>query len=145
MEEKNELLMHLYQISNMGVKSTKKLLDLLKNKDNKIKKILEDELKEYEKYLCDSKKKLDKRKIDPKSLGIMAELMSKMEMQWEVIKDNSDSKIADLLIRGFTMGTIETQKKIDNYKDQSDKKEIELAKDILEFQKKEIEKLKPYL
>ena len=51
MNENNELLMHLYQINDMGVKSTTKLINLLKNKDNKIKKILENELKEYEKYL----------------------------------------------------------------------------------------------
>lgn len=145
MSEKNELLMHLYQISDMGVKSTKKLIDLLKSKDNKIKKILEDELKEYEKYLSKTEKILDKDKIDPKSLGLIAEIMSKMEMQWEVIKDNSDSKMADLLTRGFTMGIIETKKKIENYKDATDKNVIKLANEILKFQEKEIENLKPYL
>lgn len=145
MSEKNELLMHLYQISDMGVKSTTKLLDLLKNKDNKIKKILEDELKEYEKFLSQTEKNLEKNKIDPKSIGIIAEMMSKMEMQWEVIKDNSDSKMSDLLTRGFTMGVLETKKKIDNYKDETDKKIIKLANEILKFQEQEIEKLKIYL
>ena len=45
MKEKNELLMHIYQTCDMGVKSTTKLIDLLKNKDNKIKKLLEFEIK----------------------------------------------------------------------------------------------------
>ena len=145
MNENNELLMHLYQISDMGVKSTTKLLDLLKNKDNKIKKILEDELKDYEEYLKETKKILNKKKIDPKSFGVMAEVMASMEMKWEVIKDNSDAKMADLLIRGFTMGSIETEKKIKNYKDETDKNIISIAKEILSFQQKEIEKLKPFL
>ena len=89
MNENNELLMHLYQINDMGVKSTTKLINLLKNKDNKIKKILEDELKEYEKYLKKSEKILDKEKIDPKSLGLMAEMMAQLEMKWEVLLDMS--------------------------------------------------------
>ena len=107
MNENNELLMHLYQISDMGVKSTTKLLNILKNKDNKIKKILEDELKEYEKYLKKSEKILTKEKIDPKSLG--------------------------------------TKKKLENYKKEIDKKTIDLAKELIEFQQKEIENLKNFL
>lgn len=145
MNENNELLMHLYQINDMGVKSTTKLINLLKNKDNKIKKILEDELKEYEKYLKKSEKILDKEKIDPKSLGLMAEMMAQLEMKWEVLKDNSDAKIADILTRGFTMGVLETKKKLDNYKEEANKKIIELAKEVLLFQEKEIEKLKEFL
>lgn len=145
MSENNELLMHLYQINDMGVKSTTKLINLLKNKDNKIKKILEDELKEYEKYLKKSEKILDKEKIDSKSIGLMAEMMSQLEMKWEVLKDNSDAKIADILTRGFTMGVLETKKKLDNYKEETNKKIIELAKEVLLFQEKEIEKLKEFL
>ena len=145
MNENNELLMHLYQINDMGVKSTTKLINLLKNKDNKIKKILEDELKEYEKYLKKSEKILDKEKIDPKSLGLMAEMMAQLEMKWEVLKDNSDAKIADILTRGFTMGVLETKKKLDNYKEEANRKIIELAKEVLLFQEKEIEKLKEFL
>ena len=145
MNENNELLMHLYQINDMCVKSTTKLINLLKNKDNKIKKILEDELKEYEKYLKKSEKILDKEKIDPKSLGLMAEMMAQLEMKWEVLKDNSDAKIADILTRGFTMGVLETKKKLDNYKEEANKKIIELAKEVLLFQEKEIEKLKEFL
>lgn len=144
MKETNELLMHVYQTADMGEKSTTKLINLLKNKDNKIKSILEDELKEYENYKKKSEKLLKKEKINPESLGVMAEMMSSMSMKMEVMKDNSDSAIASMLIEGFTMGTLEMNKKIETYKD-TDKDVLNLAKDLLKTQEKEIEKLKEYL
>lgn len=144
MKEKNELLMHIYQTSDMGVKSTTKLINLLKNKDNKIKNILEDELKLYEEYKKESEKLLKKQKIAKESLGIMAEVMSNVSMNMEVMKDNSDASIASMLIQGFTMGTIEINKKIEAYKD-TNKSTINLAKKILKAQEQEIEKLKKYL
>lgn len=145
MKEKNELLMHIYQTCDMGVKSTTKLIDLLKNKDNKIKKLLEDELKEYEKYLTKSEKLLKKNKIEPEGIGMMAEVMSKMDMKLEVKKDNSDSNIAGILTEGFTMGIINMNKKVEAYRDDCDNSIIELALDIVKFQEKEIKNLKSYL
>ena len=135
----------MYQTCDMGVKSTTKLIDLLKNKDNKIKKLLEDELKEYEKYLTKSEKLLKKNKIEPEGAGIMAEMMSKMDMKMEVKKDNSDSNIAGMLTEGFTMGIINMNKKIEAYRDDCDNSIIELALDIVKFQEKEIKNLKSYL
>ena len=46
MNKNNELLMYIYQNSLMGVKSTTKLINLLNKSDNKIKEIVEGELKE---------------------------------------------------------------------------------------------------
>ena len=145
MNENNELLLHIYQTSDMGEKSTTKLLNLLKNKDNKIKKVLEDELKKYEEFKTKSEKYLKKQKIDPKSLGMMSEIMADIEMKMQVMKDNSDSKMASMLTEGFTMGTIEMNKKIDAYSKDTDKDIINLAKQLLKFQEQEIENLKEYL
>ena len=145
MKDKNELLIHIYETCDMGVKSTTKLLDLLKEKDNKIKKLLEDELKEYEKYLEKSKKYLKKNKVEPEGVGMMASMMSNMGMKMEVRKDNSDSSIAGMLTQGFTMGIINMNKKIESYKDDCDSGVVDLASDIVKFQEKEIKNLKEYL
>ena len=61
------------------------------------------------------------------------------------MKDNSDAKIADILIRGFTMGNIEIDKKIDKYKGDADKDILKLAKDLKKFGETNIELLQPYL
>lgn len=145
MDESIELLEYVYESADMGVKSTTKLIQLIHGKDNKIKKLLEDELKCYEKYYKESKHLLEKNKVEAKTKGLMAEMMAKMTMQMEVMKDNSDSKIADLLTRGFTMGEIELQKRIDSFKGEVSKDIMKLAKALLEFQQEEIKKVKKYL
>lgn len=145
MKEKNELLMHIHETCDMGVKSTTKLIDLLKTKDNKIKKLLEDELKEYEKYLAKSKKILKKNKVEPDGIGMMADIMSSISMKWDVNKDNSDSNIAGILTEGFTMGIINMNKKIEAYRDDTDNSIIDLANDIVKFQEKQIKNLKSFL
>ena len=75
----------------------------------------------------------------------MAKMGSSMEMKMEVMKDNSDSKIADMLIRGNTMGVVEIEKGIHKYEEKADKEVLKLAKEVLSFQKENIENLKEYL
>lgn len=137
--------MHIYQTCDMGVKSTTRLLNLLKEKDNKIKKLLDDELKEYEKYLAKSEKLLKKAKVDPEGANVMVKMMAGMEMKMEVMKDNSDSSIAGMLTQGFTMGIINMNKKIESYKDDCEDDIVNLACDIVKFQEKEVKNLKEYL
>ena len=115
MNENTELLMHIYQSAEMGVYTTTNLLDILKNKDNKIKKILHKDLKWYDKYLQLSEKYLEKYDIESKSSGIMAKLGSDIGMSIETMKDNSDSRIASMLIEGMTMGVLEITSKIETY------------------------------
>lgn len=145
MNENNELLEYIYQNASMGVKSCTTLINILNNKDNKIKKIVEGELKDYEEFLKKAKNLLKKNKIEPKDKGIITDIMSKLGMNMELMKDNSDARIADMLTKGFTMGNVDISKKIDRFQDDADKDILKLAKELLDFGQKNIELLKPYL
>lgn len=145
MKEKNELLMHIYDISYMGSYSTNKLLTKLKNKDNKIKKLLEDELQIYDLYKKKSEKLIKKAKLELPAQNIMSKMMSSMGIMMETMKDNSDSAIASMLVEGFTMGIVEMEAKIKNYREEVDKSTLKLAKELLKFQQKEIENLKTFM
>lgn len=145
MNENNELLMYIYKNADMGVKSTTKLIRLLNTRDNKIKKVVEGELKGYENFLKKSKAMLKKNKVEPKGASIVADISSSIAMDMEFMKDNSDAKIADILIRGFTMGNIEIDKKIEKYKKDADKDILKLAKELKRFGEINIELLQPYL
>ncbi len=145
MNENNELLMYIYKNADMGVKSTTKLIRLLNNSDNKIKKIVEGELKGYENFLKKSKALLKKNKVTPKGVSLVADISSSIALDMEFMKDNSDAKIADILIRGFTMGNIDIDKQIEKYKDDADKGIIKLAKELKRFGEINIELLQPYL
>lgn len=55
MNANNELLMYINENADMGMKSITKLINLIKNKDNKIKKELEDLLKELNVFIKKAK------------------------------------------------------------------------------------------
>ena len=145
MNENEEILEYIYQTSNMGMQSTKDLINTLKGKDNKIKKILPEIEKNYAKYAKETEKLLNKQDLKAKPIGMMAKAMSKMSINKEMMNDNSDSNIADMLIQGLTMGNLELTKHIDNYEKTADKKVIDIAKSLKKFGEEYIEKLKVYL
>ena len=144
MNTNNELLIHIYETSDMGVKSTKKLLKILKDKDNKIKNEIERELKEYEIIYKKAKKILKKQNINP-GTNVIANISANTAMKMEINKDNSDSKIADILLRGFVMGIAKIEKKIKDYKKEVDHSTLKLAKDLLKFQEESMNKVQKYL
>lgn len=145
MNENNELLEHMYQDSEMATYSLETLLNELKGKDNKIIKVIEDILKNYENYYKDFKKQLKKEKVNLKSSGMMAKMGSSFGIKKEVIVDNSDSRIADMLIKGLTMGTLDMEKKISKYSENIDKKTLKQAEAFLKFQQESIAELKKFL
>ena len=121
MNENEEVLEYIYQTSNMGMQSTKDLINSLKGKDNKIKKILPEIEKNYEKYALETEKLLNKQELKAKPIGMMAKAMSKMNISKEMMNDNSDANIANMLIQ------------------------VDLAKKLKKFGEEYIEKLKVYL
>lgn len=145
MNENNELLEYMYQDAEMAIYSLNILLKELDGKDNKIIKVIEDILRDYEKYYKDLKKQLKKEKINAKGSSIIAKIGSNIGIKKDIIIDNSDARIADMLIKGLTMGTIEMEKKISKYNKTIDKKNLKQAEEFLEFQQKTIEKLKKFL
>lgn len=145
MDENTEMLLYIYQNAKMGVNSCTELIRILNSKDNKIKKVVEGELKGYESFVKKSEKLMRNYNITPKDKGVIANLMTKMGMDMEMMKDNSDARIADMLTKGFTMGNVDISKKIDRYEGDCEKDILKLAKELLEFGKANIEFLKPYL
>ena len=145
MNENMELLNFVYENAEMGVHTLNILSDTLRKRDNKIKGLIEDELKEYNNFLKESEKLLKKNKIEPKKTNLMAKLSSKMGITMETMKDNSDPAIASMVIEGLTMCIVEMQTKIENYKKLVDKKILKLSIKFLKFQEEEIKKLKIFM
>lgn len=145
MNENLELMEYVYQDAEMAMYSIEQLIADIKEKDNKIKKDLEDILKEYEEYFTISKEMLEKASVHPKSEGSMAKMGASMGIKKEVKADNSDAAIADMLIKGIAMGSLDMEKKITQYKEEVDKEHLKQAEKFLKFQEKTIEKLKNYL
>ena len=145
MKEKNELILHIYQDAEMSCVTLEKLLSDLKTKDNKIKKTVEDVLKEYETYLKKAKTHLKKEHAEISKNSMFAKMMAKMGVKKEVDNDNSDSAIADMLIKGISMGTIDMEKKIKQYEEEVSEEDLKFAYEFLKFQEKAIDIFKGYL
>jgi len=76
---------------------------------------------------------MKKEKIKSEHNSLLASLTANTAMKTEVSKDNSDSKRASILTRGFTMGNIEIEARIKSYKKEANKETIKLAEEILKF------------
>lgn len=145
MSETNELLLYIYQNCKMCNDTLTTLINTIKTKDNKIKKVLESEIKEFEKYIKDSEKLLKKNKVEIKEKGVMASIGSYMGIKIKMIKDNSDGRIADMLVKGMTMGIVDITKRLDNLGEEADKEVRKLAEKLKEYEQSEIKVLKSYL
>ena len=145
MNEKIEIIKQIYKDSNMSIGSIKKLRKVLKDKDNKIKNVLDDLIKEYSKYEKESKMMLKSIDMEPEKESIIAKFMANSGIKKEASSDNSDSHIAGVLIEGISMGCISIEKKIDDYKSLIDEDTINFAKKYKNYQEEAIEKLKKYL
>lgn len=145
MNENNELWEYMYQDAEMSTYTLTELLEELKGKDNRIIKDIETILKEYEEFLKNLKKKLKKEEVACKPKGMLSKMMAKMGIKKEVMHDNSDASIADMLIKGVSMGTLDIEKKITQYKESVNKDTLDFAKKFLKFQQDTIEKLKVHL
>ena len=145
MNDKIEIYTHIYQDSEMCISSIEELKKDLKDKDNKIKGTLDEIIKGFIKYKKESKKILNKMNSAPEKEGMFAKMMANMGIKKEVSSDNSDSHIAEVMIQGISMGSINMEKKIDNYEDKLDHGDLKYAKKFLDYEKDCIEKLKEYL
>jgi hypothetical protein len=143
MVEEKELIKHIYKDSEMGSYTIEVLLKDLKDKDNKIKKYAQELLNQYQEFTKRSKEYLKCDEL-PK-VGRLNKVGARIGINKEIEEDNSDSRIADMLIKGLSMGSIDMEKKIVDYKNVAGKDSLRLASDFQNFQKAAIEKLKEYL
>ena len=143
--ENIELLEYIYQNAEMGVLTLTKLLNGINETENKIKALVSNELKEFEKFYKEAEKLIKKTKIEVKENKLGKKIGASFGIKMDLLKDNSDASIAHMITEGITMGIVDISSKIDRFKDKADKKIIKLAKEYLKYQQSEIEVLKEYL
>jgi len=145
MDETNELLTYIYQDCDMALDSLTMLIKKLDKKDNKIKDVIESVIKGYEKHLKIVKDYMKDNNYDIDSKPLISKLGAFMGIKMEVMKDNSDSRIANMLIQGITMGVLNVTKNLNKYKGKVSKDILSIVKDFKKHQEESIDKLKAYL
>ena len=145
MDETKEILQAIYKDSEMAAFSLQNLLEELKEKNNKIKETVTHILEGYKRYQKDATTYLEELNYPKIEEGKMAKMASRIGIRKEVKKDNSDSSIAEMLIQGISMGSLEMEQKLSQCEEKIDKKYYKFGKNFLEFQEDNIKALKKQL
>lgn len=141
-ENKLNVLDELSKGCSMGIDSINYVIEKVENK--KLKKILEDQGKKYEKISKEIEKLYSKHSDkEPHETNMMEKMMTWYGIQMRINDDDNETKIAELFIKGTNMGIIEGRKLLNN-KD-NDKKTKDLIQEYVDFQEEYVEKLKEFL
>lgn len=144
MNDYKEFLLFLDNNIFMGKSTIKEVLLSIKNKQNKIKTLIESELEYFESLSKKLEKILKKEKISTQN-NILTNKMVSTNIKISIMKDNSDSKIADMLIKGYTMGILDLTRKTNNYIDEVNHSIYKVANDLLSFEKRCIKELNEFI
>ena len=124
-------------------------MDAISNVSEKVTdKNLKDDLQyEYNKYneiLNDVNNELSKYDELPKEVNPAQKMMGWMDVQMSTLNDKSDSKIAEIMVKGTNMGIISGVKLLNNNPNTDENIKTILNK-FIKFQENNIERLKKYL
>ena len=112
MDKTHELLTYIYQDCDMALDSLTMLIKKLDKKDNKIKEVIEKCIKGYEKHLKIIKSYMKNNNYEIVKQTLISKMGAYMGINMEVMKDNSDSRMADMLIQGITMRVLNITKNL---------------------------------
>lgn len=142
MDTNTEISNYIFQNSQMGIQTIGQLLEIVD--DDTFKKQLESQSKEYRQINQKARNILTDLGSDEKGISQMDKFRTYIMINMQTLTDKSASHIAEMMITGSTMGIIEATRKIKEYTD-ADKNIVDLMKDLLKFEEKNVESLKEYL
>lgn len=137
-----EFLNYIYQNAKMGVVG----IDNIKAKiyDEELKDLIATQRKEYVTICDEATKILNELGVGEKDISAMAKVMTYFMANLELLKDDSASNIAKLMIDGSNKGIVEITKKLNGYNN-ANKKIEKLARKLLVTEQHNIDELKIYL
>ncbi|MCI7812593.1 MAG: hypothetical protein SO016_07985 [Lachnospiraceae bacterium] len=143
MDANEELLNFVYQNSQMGIDTLRQMLEI--SEDEKMNEYLEGQKRGYIELHKKAKQFLSENGTDEKGLSMMEKMKTYWMINMQTIRDKSSSHIADMLIKGSTMGINEAVKKINDYEGKAKKEYVDLMKRLQKFEEGNIERLKEFL
>ncbi len=142
MDNNINVLDELYKGCDMGIQAIDMILNKMDNHD--FSELLNEFKDKYIEYSTDIKELYKKyTDSDIHEVNTAEKIMTWYGIMKDTIFDESDSKIAELLINGTNMGIIEGRKILNNKK--MDKDVYYICCKYIKFQEKYLDKLKDYL
>lgn len=138
-----ELLNFVYQNSQMGVETLEQILPMIDNES--FKKQIETQLKEYKKINQEARELLNRHGYDEKGISALDKMMAYLMLDFKTLTDKSSSHLADMLIKGSTMGIVAAVRHIRQYENEAEKDVLALMKRLLKTEEDNVEQLKKAL
>ncbi len=131
---------------NKGIKMGMDSISSIAEKvtDEQLKDDLQSEYNQYNTILNEVNSELGKYEEFPKELNPAQKMMGWFDVQISTMTDDSDSKIAEMLIKGTNMGIIEGVKLLNHNPETTDNIKNILT-NFIQFQENNVERLKQYL
>ncbi len=137
-----DFLSEIYRGAKMGVETINNLLTKVDN--NNIYDELKYQLRTYEEIANEACTELERRKSEPKDISMFNKMSAKMSVGVNTLISNNPSHVADMLIKGNTMGVTEMTKSLNTH--QCSDKEIQAFADrFIKLEQDNIDRLKKFL
>lgn len=142
MEQGNALLQFVHKNAEMGKGTIPLVLEVVG--EEKLRQALTSQLNEYETIAQRAENLMEKRGVTPDDPGDMRDFMSGMMIRAKTLTDRSPSHIAEMMIQGSTMGTIQMTRRLHNC-EAADGEALLLAHKLLRTEENNIEQMKNFL
>lgn len=136
----------VYREIQRNTEMAMKALDTMSDKvyDDQLAMQLSRQSLKYSQLHDEATKQLLEAKAEPYHENHLSNLMLKMGIHCNTLLNTSTSHIAELMIKGSNKGIIEMQKTL-NHNEGAEEQTVNLAKQLLDFESKNVERLKQYL
>ena len=139
-----KFLSQLYKNTKMGADSIIDIMPKVANEE--LKTELTSELEAYEGFSKKIKNMLFDLGMEAQEESMMTKMMTKVGISMNTMLDATASHIADIMIQGATMGVTDTTKLVREYENTTCSEDaLSLAKEIIHYEEKTIERLKEFL
>ena len=139
-----ELASAIYKNVRMGSDLIVTMMPKIDNQQ--LKSDVTEQLATYEKYAAKVKSLIKQSGEAPKEESMISKWMAKMGVQMNTMTDSTTSHLAEMMIQGSTMNVTDLLRKIHESEScDGGSTEMSIAREVVEFEANNIEKLKGYL
>ena len=139
-----ELASAIYKNVRMGSDLIVTMMPKIDNQQ--LKSDVTEQLATYEKYAAKVKSLIKQSGEAPKEESMISKWMAKMGVQMNTMTDSTTSHLAEMMIQGSTMNVTDLLRKIHESEScDGGSAEMSIAREVVEFEENNIEKLKDYL
>lgn len=143
MSKSTELLEFVYQNAKMGETALPLVIGMVSRPD--LRTALSGQLMEYRAISGEAKAEMQRRGAKPKEPGGMKSAAAEAALRLNTLTDQSSGHIAEMMIRGSTMGTVQMQKRINACRYSAEPETLTLAERLLKTEENNIEQMKAFL